>query len=392
MEERETGRKDSSLRVVVDNTKRMVSCYDYSLLFVTLFLAAFGLVMIYSSSAYRLNYFGEKYDADLRTQLIGVAIGSAAILIVSFIDYRVFFKKSFGGRGPSLVTLGYILIVAALVLVFFIGKEVNGATRWIPIGPVQVQPSEIAKIISVMFAADLVKRQRKRLDSVGGFIWICIYFIPVLLPVFFQSMTTMIIIGGIIFFVSYMGSRKRLYFWIIFGIVVACGIAYLLLSDGFRGERLDIWLHIEDYSTGNGRQVLQGLYAIASGGLFGKGLGNGSQKLLSISDPQNDMIFSVICEELGIFGAIALILLFGVMIYRLYRISLNAPDLYGTYLTAGIMVHMILQVVINLAVVTNCIPNTGVPLPFISAGGTSVIVYMAEIGLALSVSRQSEAV
>ena len=159
-------------------------------------------------------------------------------------------------------------------------------------------------------------------------------------------------------------------------------------TGNFRLRRVQVWLHPEQYSAFGGYQVIQGLYAIGSGGLFGKGLGNSAQKISSIPEAQNDMIFSIICEELGIFGMLLVLLLFGYLLYRLFFIAQNAPDLFGSLMVTGIMAHIAIQVILNIAVVTNTIPNTGITLPFISYGGTSVAILLTEMGLALSVSRR----
>ena len=159
-------------------------------------------------------------------------------------------------------------------------------------------------------------------------------------------------------------------------------------SDNFRIQRILVWLHPEDYASGDGYQTLQALYAIGSGGLFGRGLGNSIQKLGSVPEAQNDMIFSIICEELGIFGGMLVLLLFGYLLYRLFFIAQNAPDMFGSLMVSGIFIHIALQVILNIAVVVNLLPNTGVTLPFISYGGTSILFLMGEMGLALSVARQ----
>ena len=194
-----------------------------------------------------------------------------------------------------------------------------------------------------------------------------------------------------ILFLAHPKTKKFLVFGV--GIVVAVIIGLIVInnsmttSSSFRMRRILAWLHPEENLSSDSYQVLQGLYAIGSGGLFGKGLGNSVQKLSIIPEAQNDMIFAIICEELGLFGAILLMLLFGYMLYRLFVIAQNAPDLYGTLIVSGIFIHIALQVILNIAVVLNVIPTTGVTLPFISYGGTSVIFIMVEMGIALNIAR-----
>ena len=166
------------------------------------------------------------------------------------------------------------------------------------------------------------------------------------------------------------------------------GVAAMIMAEGFRGDRIDAWLNVETHPKGY--QTLQGLYAISSGGILGKGLGNSVQKLGFIPESHNDMIFSVICEELGLIGAVAIILLFLLLLWRLFVIAVNAPDLYGSLIAVGVMAHIAVQVIINVAVVTNTMPSTGIPLPFISYGGSSLVTLLIEMGIALGVSNQIE--
>lgn len=390
MEDKREARE--GLRVVTDNTKSVVSCFDYSLLLVVIFLAVFGIVMIYSSGSYRNSFFGGDYKDDLNVQLISVGIGIVLMLITSFIDYRFFYRRiRFVGSFSNVIYFGVLVLV---ILVFFFGKSVNGATRWIKLGIFQFQPSELSKVAIILFVSEFAARNRKVMDSFKGPVLIIAYCLPLIICVGLQTLSTAIIITVIAYGICYVSSKKRMRFILVAVIALAVLIAVIVLLPGFRSERISVWLDIEnpEYANGTGRQVLQGLYAISNGGFFGKGFGNGTQKLTNISDVQNDMIFTAICEELGLFGAIAVLLLFAMLLYRLYKIAVNAPDTRGSYIAVGIMIHIAVQVIINVAVVTNSMPNTGVTLPFISAGGTSVIMLMIEMGVALNISRQSDAV
>ncbi len=367
------------------NRIRSYSYYDYSLLLLTLLLVAFGLIMIYSTSSYsaQLKYDDSMYF--LKRQGICALGGIIAMLIVSKIDYRIFLKR-IPILNMRLVTFAYIacLILQGSVLIF--GKELNGAKRWIEIGPISFQPSDLSKVAVILFVAYMIYLAPKRVNKFRGFIRIVCYVSPMILLIGKENMSTAIIIVGITGGVCFIASKKKGYFFIaIFGALLAMA-AYLFFGEGFRMERFQIWLDVENHEKGF--QILQGLYAIASGGLTGTGLGGSMQKLGYVPEAQNDMIFSIICEELGLFGAGAVMILFGMLIWRLFMISINAPDLFGGLVGAGILIHVALQVVINIAVVTNSIPSTGIALPFISYGGTSVMVMLAEIGLALSISNQ----
>ena len=212
--------------------------------------------------------------------------------------------------------------------------------------------------------------------------------------VYRDNLSTAMIIFGItvgLVFIAHPKTKPFVILAVVAVILVAIlvySLSHMDQSSNFRLRRIQVWLHPEDYASGDGYQTLQALYAIGSGGFFGRGLGNSIQKLGSVPEAQNDMIFSIICEELGIFGAIMVLALFGYLLYRLFFVAQNAPDMFGSLLVSGVFVHIALQVIMNVAVVLNIMPNTGVTLPFISYGGTSILFLMAEMGLALSVARQ----
>ncbi|BBF43008.1 cell division protein FtsW [Lachnospiraceae bacterium KM106-2] len=367
-----------------NKTKKFHSYYDYSLLFLTLFLAAFGLVMIYSTSSYYSEiHFGTPFRF-LKQQAIAVCLGIFLMLFVSRIDYHIFLKKL-----PIInvkpVTGLYILAIFLQVAVLVVGSEVNGAKRWLPLGPLSFQPSELSKIATILFVAYIVQVAPKKVNKLGGFIRIAIYMSPLILLIAKENLSTAIVIVGIMVAVVFVASRKKGYF-VGVGLLGLGFVGLFVLLQGYRMERFAVWLNLETHEKGF--QILQGLYAIASGGIFGVGLGNSMQKLGFIPESHNDMIFSVICEELGLVGAITLIIIFVLVIWRLFIISISAPDLFGGLICVGILAHIAIQVMINIAVVTNSIPSTGIPLPFISYGGTSVTILIAEMGIALGVSNQ----
>ncbi len=357
--------------------KKIKYC-DYSLFFLIVFLLGFGLVMLYSVSAYNAQ---EQYNDPLRylrRQALAAAMGLVAMVVISKIDYHIWIH--FGG-------MAYILALVLCIAVLFIGSESHGSSRWLPLGPLQFQPSELAKLASIIFLSGIVCRIPKKIGKFTNLIKVMLLVVPIFVVVARANLSTAIIIMGISIVITFVASPKYGQF-IIMGIVgIFGGGMVFIFAATYRMDRIMIWLHPEDDPINDGFQTLQALYAIGSGGLFGKGLGQSMQKLGFVPEAQNDMIFSIICEELGLFGAVCVILLFLLVIWRLMVIANNAADLYGTLLVSGIMAHIAIQVILNIAVVTNTIPNTGITLPFISYGGTSTSFLLAEMGLALSVSR-----
>lgn len=365
--------------------------YDYSLLFITMLLVCVGVVMVYSTSSYYAvkQKFGSAGYFFWR-QLIFAGIGFVVMLIVSKFNYSWLIAKV-GKIKFRLVFLVYGVCFALQALVLAIGKSVKGAKRWIEIpGIGSFQPSELTKIGVIVFVAYAASASPKSFQRPWGFFKIVLYTLPLIGFVGIENLSTALILCGITFVICFVTSRKKWYFYICILLAFAGLAALLVFGGGFRSERLDAWRNIETHPKGY--QILQGMYAIASGGWFGKGLGNSVQKLGFIPESHNDMIFTVICEELGIVTALAILMLYVVLLWRLFVIASNAKDLFGSLICVGIMVHIAMQVVMNIAVVTNTMPSTGIPLPFISYGGTSLVVLMAELGLALSVSARIETV
>lgn len=359
--------------------------YDYMLLFMTAGIALFGVLMIYSAGYYRATVFGQPFRF-VKSQLMGLGIGFVLMFAISKVDYQIFIQKTSGKYSLSLSHVVYIIALALQIAVLFIGVEHNGAKRWIEIGPIQFQPSEISKIAAILFISYAVYRNRRALDSFAGFVCIMAYMMPLIILIAKENLSSAIIIGGISIGMCFVASNKKGYFIVCALLLVGAMVVYIVFGDPFRMERIQIWLNVETHPKA--LQIKQGLYAIASGGLLGKGLGQSMQKLGYIPEAYNDMIFAVICEELGIVGAILVILAFLVLFWRIVVIACHAPDIFGTMLCVGVMVQLAIQVVINVAVVTNSIPSTGIPLPFISYGGTSEMIMMTEMGLVLGVSRQ----
>ena len=367
--------------------------FDYSLLTIVIFLVCFGLVMLYSTSSYsaQIDFDGNSMYYVIRQGIFSV-VGFAGMLFVAKIDYHYFSK---------LAWLGYIVAFTLMALVRFtpLGLEFNHARRWLrmPFG-FTIQPSELAKIAVIILIPLLICKVGKHFKNmkVLGKIFLWGAAIAGGVYILTDNLSTAIIVLGIVCVMIFVAHPKTAPWLALAGgglTVIGIGVwildAVLDTSESFRLRRILVWLHPEEYLSEGGYQVMQGLYAIGSGGFFGKGLGNSAQKMV-IPEAQNDMILSVICEELGVFGAIVLLTMFGILLYRLMFIAQNAPDMYGSLMVTGIFAHIALQVIFNVAVVLNVIPTTGITLPFISYGGTSMVFLLVEMGIALSVSNRIE--
>ena len=361
-----------------ENKQKVNKYFDYNLLFLVIFLLCFGLVMLYSSSAYIAgNRFGDSAFY-LRKQLRNIGLGAVAMGFFAAVDYRRW--KRWGG-----VAYAGAFILCILVMIPGIGSSSHGSSRWIQIAGVQFQPSEISKLAIIIFLATVIERIPKQLAKFSSIVKIMVMLLPLVAVIAYSNLSTAVIVMGIAVCMLFVASPKYSHF-LALALAGVVFIIVFIMAAGYRMGRVEAWLHPETAGDA-GYQTLMGLYAIGSGGLFGKGLGGSLQKLGNVPESQNDMIFTIICEELGLFGAVCVILLFLLLIWRMMVIANNARDLFGALLVVGIMSHIAIQVILNIAVVTNTIPNTGVILPFISYGGTSIIFLMGEMGLALSVSR-----
>lgn len=375
---------------------RRKSYYDYNLLAGTIFLMAYGLIILYSASTYVGQVdFGDDMHY-FRLQLEFMAVGLVVCLLISRIDYHIFARFA-----PLLFAVSLVLM--ALVKTS-LGIEAGGARRWLQFpGGRTFQPSELAKFAVILFISMLFAK----LGSEAS-LRRCMptLFLGIVLAVFVyyftDNLSTALIVLGILFSMYYVVGRRTGSLVLLLSIIIA-GVIFLhhalysyvehldkqeLAKMPFRVRRILVWVAPELFPEDGGLQVTQGLYAVGSGGFFGKGLGNGAQKLGHIPEIQNDMIFAVICEELGIFGVLIMLALFGFLFYRMLVIARNAPDLYGALIVTGIMAHIALQVILNVAVVLDLIPTTGISLPFFSYGGTSMVLLLLEIGIALGVSRK----
>lgn len=351
--------------------------YDDTLLVTVLVLVIAGLVLLTSISAYNGNVKFHDSFYYLKKQGFATGLGLVGMAVISRIDYH---------RWIPLAVPGYLLSILLGVAVLLFGEEYNGSKRWLSLGPVSFQPSEFAKVTVIVFLSWLIEKNIKKMGKFKSIVLTMLTILPIVGLVGASNLSTAIIILGIGAVMIFTASPKYLqFFWMIAG---GAGFMTIFLAlESYRLERIAIWRNPEKYEKGY--QTLQGLYAIGSGGLFGRGLGNSVQKLGFLPEAQNDMIFSIICEELGLVGAGILIGVFLILIWRFFVIAAKAEDLTGALIATGAMAHMMIQIILNIAVVTNSIPNTGITLPFISYGGTSVVFLLLEMGLVLSVSGYS---
>ena len=351
--------------------------YDDTLLVTVLVLVIAGLVLLTSISAYNGNVKFHDSFYYLKKQGFATGLGLVGMAVISRIDYH---------RWIPLAVPGYLLSILLGVAVLLFGEEYNGSKRWLSLGPVSFQPSEFAKVAVIVFLSWLIEKNIKKMGKFKSIVLTMLTILPIVGLVGASNLSTAIIILGIGAVMIFTASPKYLqFFWMIAG---GAGFMTIFLAlESYRLERIAIWRNPEKYEKGY--QTLQGLYAIGSGGLFGRGLGNSVQKLGFLHEAQNDMIFSIICEELGLVGAGILIGVFLILIWRFFVIAAKAEDLTGALIATGAMAHMMIQIILNIAVVTNSIPNTGITLPFISYGGTSVVFLLLEMGLVLSVSGYS---
>lgn len=374
-----------------DNKKKVKEYYDYSFIFAILFLLVFGLIMIFSASSYTAELKFKSSAFFVKKQLGYVVFGCMLMMVVSRIPYTLWIKLS---------KFIYAVTTFLALLVLIIGKDVNGAKRWLKIGPINFQPSETVKVAIIIFLAYYLVKYKDELHSddrkvVEKKLWIlfAIVSVPTLL-VMKENLSTAIIIFLIAFCMSFMGTvNKRLHLAGALAMGVALFTAKPLVKfiydRGIRDYHLTrflVWAEPEKFSRDGGYQVMQGLYAIGSGKILGKGLGLGMQKFF-LPESQNDMIFAIIVEEMGLFGAGLVMAIFAFMIYRMLIITFSVKEPEGVYLVVGVLIHLSLQVILNIAVVTGVLPNTGVSLPFISFGGSSILILLAEMGIVLSVAR-----
>ena len=386
----EQRRREASKTTVVKRTY-----YDFTLIFLIILACGFGLIMLYSVTSYSdamkasTHYNGA---ASMLNQLKNAAVGLVALIGLSFFSYRILTVKK-----GVLVFLFYIFTVALSVYTMYFGVDSHGKKRWVKIWKLpQFQPAELVKIALILVLAYVIsKLYRVMQQSLLTSLIVIALTLVAAAPVAKENLSSGIIIV-LIGFSMLFASTKHIWPYVVMVVLVVVGavVAYKtgllekVLHD-YQMDRVNAWLNPMLYKDNEAYQTVQGLYAIASGGFFGKGLGQSIQKFI-IPEVANDMIFTVICEELGLFGVVFVLVLFALMAIRLFYIALHAPDMFGGLIAIGILAHICLQVLMHIAVCISFMPNTGIGLPFISSGGSAVVGLMVEMSLALSISMRIE--
>lgn len=352
---------------------------DRTIVIVIAVLTCFGFIMVWSASMYNANLDDDAYYY-VSKQVIYAIIGFAGMFAVSLIDFRFVKKYSFLLMLLSLALLGIVMLLPET-------EGVNGAVRWITIGGIVIQPSELAKVAVLLYLADEIEKRQDKIGSITNFFKLLIFCGSICLLIYFQpALSTAVVVAGLIIGMYFMAGGNLTYVLSIIGIGGAM-VYVFISSSAWRMAR--IWAYLDPWSDlyGNGWQPAQSLMALGSGGIFGVGIGNGKAKLLFLPEPQNDYIFSVIGEELGLIGCLMLLSLYLYLIFKLIQISFRCPDMFSKLVSSGMGLLLSIQVFINVAVVTNLIPSTGVTLPFISAGGSSLVSLLLSFGVVLNISR-----
>lgn len=361
---------------------------DLTFLFLTLGILAAGLVMLFSASApYASYYKGDSYYF-IKRQLVFAVVGVAVMLIASKVDYHLLRRFAW----PL-----YALSAVMLVAVLFVPEVVPGFKRWLGVGSFTFQPSEVAKFSLTLLLAHLVAKHYNDVkNAVYDLKLLCLVgaFAALVIAEHHLSATILIVaIGLVVIFTGGM-NKKLVIAMLVFAVVAGVALVALAMKYpdklGYISDRINIWLNVWDFDRDLTYQTRQSLLAIGSGGVTGQGIGQSAQKYLWVPEPQNDFIFAIVCEELGLFGALLIVIAFALLVWRGLVIAMKAPDKFGALLTIGLIFQIGLQTVFNLLVVTNSMPNTGISLPFFSYGGTSLLMLLGQMGIILGVSRQSK--
>ncbi len=379
------------VRVNQNRIYRLIGEVDRPLLIVIIALVCIGSVMIFSASyAVAESRFGDSYYF-ARSQVGFAVFGILAMALVArILDYRVLKRFAY---------IFYVIALGLNFLVPFFGETINGATRWFVIFGLQFQPSELLKFALVLACATYISNHYSETRTLKGSLPLVAFTGAAAAATLLQShLSATIIICLLMVVMLWLSGLKGFYFGVVIGAVAVLAIFLLTFGRGIIEAlvpqaltRLEVWEDPFSFMGGEGKgwQPAQSLYAISSGGFWGLGLGQSNQKHGYLPEPQNDYIFAILAEELGFFGVICVIVLFGVLAYRGFHVSRNAPNRFSSMLAMGITAQIVIQVMLNLAVVTNTLPSTGISLPFFSYGGTSLIILLAEMGIVLSISRYS---
>lgn len=357
---------------------------DYSLLCAIVLLLFIGIVMVYSSSSYYALYQDKVFNSEFyfTKEIVWTVVGIIGMVVTMSIDYHIYKKWT-----PWLV----IITIGLLVLVLFLGADINGARRWIRLGGLSLQPSELAKYVVVLYLALLIDKRRGKIKEFKGgtLYYLAIAAVFAGLIILEKNLSITAIIMMVAFIMILVGGAKLSHLFSLIPIGLSAGLG-LILMESYRLQRLTSFLDPWADPSGDSYQLIQSLYALGSGGLFGVGLGNSRQKALFMPEPHNDFIFAIIGEELGLIGCIAIISIFIFIVIKGTSIAVKARDNYGYLLAIGIISVIAIQAIINIAVVTGSMPVTGVPMPLISYGGTSLVFNLCAIGILLNISRQSK--
>lgn len=374
---------------------------DFILLGIIILIVAFGIIMVYSASFYYCTNKGWSPIFFAKKQLMLGLVGIVAMLFITYkFDYHICTNR-------TLVRAFYYISLVLAISVKFIGIEANGAKRWIQIGPIQIQPSEFVKLAVVLMVTSYIIRNRSHMNKLGTRIkaWLIVVIPTLVVTVLGSNLSSGIVIFGIGTVIIFSASPKIWYYFlaIIAGVLLIVGVRQLAIHTpkgqdpnipvvnkilkGYRLDRVRAWIDPFSDPQDDGYQAIQALYAVGSGGVFGKGLAQGVQKMGFLPEPYNDIIFAVICEELGLVGALLLMLAYGVIVMRGMAIAMRAPDYTGAFIAVGISSMVGIQAIINVAVNTNTIPTTGMQLPLVSYGGTALVVLLATLGILMNISR-----
>lgn len=374
---------------------------DFILLAIIILIVAFGIVMVYSASFYYCTSKGWSPIFFAKKQLMLGLGGIAVMLMITYkFDYHICTNR-------TLVRVFYYISLVLAISVKFIGIEANGAKRWIQIGPIQIQPSEFVKLAVVLMVTSYIIRNRSQMNQLWTRVkaWLIVVMPTLIVTILGSNLSSGIVIFGIGAVIIFSASPKIWYYFlaVLAGILLVVGVRQLAIHTpkgedpnipivnkilkGYRLDRVRAWIDPFEDPQDNGYQAIQALYAVGSGGFFGKGLAQGVQKMGFLPEPYNDIIFAVICEELGLLGALLLMIAYGVVVMRGMTIAMRAPDYAGAFIALGISSMIGIQAIINVAVNTNTIPTTGMQLPLVSYGGTALVVLLATLGILMNISR-----
>ena len=353
------------------------STIDVGFLATVILLVVFGLIMVFSASYPSANYRYGNGLYFIEKQAIWALLGAVAMIFTIKFDYKNYKKYAFH------IAVGTLIL---LVLVLF-SRPINGARRWLGVGSFTIQPSEIAKISVIIYFAASLSVSKEKIREFKELVRYGVMLLIVLGLLILEPHFSVCIIISLVALIMLLVGGANIKHFIFSAIPLLPVVIMVMMREQYRLDRLKVFFDPFVDPRGDGWQIIQSLYAVCSGGLFGLGFGNSRQKYMYVSEPQNDFIFAIVCEELGMIGAFVIIALFAILIWRGIKIAMNAPDTFGSLLVTGIISLVGVQTFLNIAVVTKLIPTTGIPLPFFSAGGSSLVILMAAMGMVLNVSK-----